>query len=142
MGPGGPPRGFMGPNERAREKLKEPKPESLKEVPGYVWRVVSKFFRRLLYIFGIVWDTRPWILFFLVFMAIFNGVTPVIGAFINKELLNSLAAAYVAAVNGMPSQLSVVAGLLILRFSFPHLVFMKCMSMLWQPWNCPFCCLC
>ena len=108
----------MGPNERAREKLKEPKPESLREVPGYIWRVVSKFFHRLLYIFRIVWDTRPWILFFMVFMAVFNGVTPVIGALINKELLNSLASAYVAAVNGMPSQLSVVAGLLILRFSY------------------------
>ncbi|MBQ8641015.1 MAG: ABC transporter ATP-binding protein [Clostridia bacterium] len=118
MGPGGPPPGFMGPNEKAREKLKEPKPESLREVPGYLWRVVSKFFHRLLYIFGIVWDTRPWILFFMVFMAIFNGVTPVFGAFINKELLNSLASAYVAAVNGMPSQLSLVAGLLILRFSY------------------------
>jgi len=118
MARGGPSQGFMGPMERAREKLKEPKPESLREVPGYLWRVVSKFFHRLLYIFRIVWDTRPWILFFMVFMAVFNGVTPVIGAFINKELLNSLASAYVAAVNGMPSQLSVVAGLLILRFSY------------------------
>ncbi len=118
MGPGGPPPGFMGPQERMREKLKEPKPENIREVPGYVWRTVTKFFSRLLYIFGIVWATRPWILFFMVFMAIFNGVTPVIGAFINKELLNSLASAYVAAVGGMPSQLSVVAGLLIFRFSF------------------------
>jgi len=118
MGPGGRPPRFMGRDEKAREKLKEPKPESLREVPGYIWRVVSKFCHRLLYIFRIVWDTRPWILFFMVFMAVFNGVTPVFGAFINKELLNSLASAYVAAVNGMPSQLSVVAGLLILRFSY------------------------
>ncbi len=118
MGAGRPNPGFMGPNERAREKLKEPKPQSLKEVPGYLWRLVSKFCSRLLYIFGIVWDTKPWILFFMVFMAVFNGITPVIGAFINKELLNSLASAYVAAVNGMPSQLSIVAGLLILRFSY------------------------
>ncbi len=118
MGPKGPPPGFMGPQEKMREKLKEPKPESLREVPGYLWRTISKFVSRLIYIFGIVWATRPWILFFMVFMAIFNGVTPVIGAFINKELLNTLAAAYVAAVGGMPSQLSVVAGLLILRFGF------------------------
>ncbi len=118
MGPKGPPPGFMGPQEKMREKLKEPKPESIREVPGYLWRTVSKFVSRLIYIFGIVWATRPWILFFMVFMAIFNGVTPVIGAFINKELLNTLASAYVAAVGGMPSQLSVVAGLLILRFGF------------------------
>lgn len=118
----GPPPGFMGPQDKAREKLKEPKPTSLKEVPGYLWRVVSKFCRRLLYIFQIVWETRPWILFFMVFMAIFNGVTPVISALISSKLLNSLASAYVAATNGMLDDmsggLSMVAGLLVLQFAF------------------------
>ncbi len=120
MGPGRPPPGgrFMGRQERMLEQLKEPKPQNIKEVPGYLWRTISKFVSRLIYIFGIVWSTRPWILFFMVFMAIFNGVVPVIGAFINKELLNSLASAYVAAVGGMPSHLSIVTGLLIIRFSF------------------------
>ena len=64
MGPGG---GWRGQREKMIDKLKEPKPQSLREVPGYLWRVVSKFFYRLFYIFRIVWDTKPWILFFMMF---------------------------------------------------------------------------
>lgn len=115
MGPGGP---FMGRRERMIESLKEPKPQSIKEVPGYIYRVVTKFLHRLLYIFKLVWDTKPWILFFMVFMAVWNGVTPVISAYIGKELLNALASAYTAAVNGMESQFNSVITLLIIRFSF------------------------
>lgn len=113
-----PPPGFMGPQEKAREKLMEPKPQSLREVPGYLWRLISKFCKRLVYIFRIVWETKHWILFFMVFMAVFNGITPVISALISSRLLNSLASAYVSAKNGMPSELSVVAGLLVLQFAF------------------------
>ena len=43
MGPGRPGGGYMGRREQMIEKLKEPKPQSLKEVPGYVGRIVSKF---------------------------------------------------------------------------------------------------
>lgn len=122
MGP--PPGGFFGgPQDKARDALREPKPQSVREVPGYIRRVTGKFLHRLVYIFHIVWDTRPWILFFMVFMALFNGVTPVIGAWISAELLNSLAAAYVAAANGV-NQFSAVMGLLILRFTYSFVVSM------------------
>ena len=56
--------------EKMMEKLKEPKPKSVKEVPGYLWRVFSKFFYRLFYIFRLVWETRPWILFFMIFIGL------------------------------------------------------------------------
>ena len=36
--------------ERMQEQLKEPKPNSIKEVPDYLYRVISKFFKRLFYI--------------------------------------------------------------------------------------------
>ena len=122
MGP--PPGGFFGgPQDKARDALREPKPQSVQEVPGYIRRLTGKFLHRLVYIFRIVWDTRPWILFFMVFMALFNGVTPVIGAWISAELLNSLAAAYVAAANGV-NQFSAVMGLLILRFTYSFVVSM------------------
>lgn len=84
MGPGDP--------RKMMEKLKEPRPESLKEVPGYIGRVVSKTLKRLLYIFKIVYKTRPWILFVMIFMAIFDGVMPTVSIMINAELLNGLAA--------------------------------------------------
>ena len=69
MGPGGPGGPFMGRRERMMEAMKEPKPESIREVPGYLYRLITKFFYRLFYIFRLVWETKPWILFYMVFMA-------------------------------------------------------------------------
>ncbi len=118
MGPGGPGGQFMGRREKMIEQLKEPKPKSIKEVPDYLYRLVTKFFYRLFYIFRLVWETRPWILFFMIFMAIFNGVTPVISAKISAELLNALASAFVAATTGAESGFDRVMSLLILRFAY------------------------
>ena len=36
------------------DKMREPKPKNIKEVPGYLKRVISKFFYRLFYIFALV----------------------------------------------------------------------------------------
>lgn len=122
MGPGpGGPGGFMNRREKMMEKLKEPKPQNIKEVPGYLYRVISKFLYRLFYIFRLVWETKPWILFFMVFMAIWNGATPVISAFISGELLNELAHAYVSATTGGENLFNNVIILLILRFAFNFL---------------------
>ena len=81
MGPGG----FMPPPPPGDEnrKNREPKPKSLREVPGYIWRTGTKFCYRLLYIFRLVWETRPWILFVMMFMALFNGIMPIVGATIS-----------------------------------------------------------
>ena len=111
MGPGG--QRFLK-EEKIREQLKEPKPKSIREVPGYLYRVVSKFLYRLLYIYGIVWDTKPWILFFMVFIAIWNGVTPVVTSIIGKEILNSLGAAYTSAVSGAEMDFDRIMMLLIM----------------------------
>ena len=120
MGPGGPSNFVKA--ERIREKLKEPKPKNIKEVPGYVYRVVTKFFSRLFYIFRIVWETKPWILIHMVFMAVFNGVNPVINAFIDAALLNGLGNAFMAAVHDEPSQFDSVMVILIIRFAYTFLV--------------------
>ena len=114
MGPGG---NFVK-RERMMEKLKEPKPKNLREVPGYVFRTVKKFFYRLFYLFGIVWETSPWILVFLVFMAVWNGVTPVIGSLIGKEVMNALAEAYISITTGGENQFRSVVTLLVLMFAF------------------------
>lgn len=118
MGPGGP----GGPNFLSREKmiaqLKEPKPQSIREVPRYLYNVVTKFFYRLFYIFRLVWETKPWILFFMVFMAIWNGASPVIASLIGAKLLTAIASAYTAAVSGAPNEFDSVMKLLILQFGF------------------------
>ena len=71
--------------ERKKEKL--PKPKNIKGVPKYIWLAIKKafktvrgFFSRLFYIFGLVWETRPWILFVMLGLAIVEGVMPVIKA--------------------------------------------------------------
>ncbi len=118
MGPGG---GWRGQREKMIDKLKEPKPQSLRDVPGYLWRIVSKFFYRLFYIFRIVWDTKPWILFFMVFMAVWNGITPVISAYIGAALLNVLAKAFTSATTSGEIIFDEVIRLLIIRFAFNFL---------------------
>ncbi len=97
MGPG-----FGPPPREIMDKLKEPKPKNIKELPRYLKNVISGFFSRLFYIFRLVWETGPWILFVMIFMAVFNGVIPVIGAVITAEILNSLVGAFHTLEVGLP----------------------------------------
>ncbi len=67
-----------------------PKPKNILGVPKYLFTLLGGFFSRFGYILKIVWDTGPWILFFMMFIAVFQGVTPVFGSMITKEILNEL----------------------------------------------------
>lgn len=105
-------------NNKANEKLKEPKPRSLREVPGYLWRVISKFFSRLIYIFRLVWDAKPWILFVMIFNSLLNGILPVTGAVIGKYVLDALA----QVISGEAATFSTVLFLLIGQFGYSFAV--------------------
>ncbi len=111
MGPGMPRRMGMD-----NDELKEPLPKNIKEVPGYLKRVVLKFFKRLFYIFSLVWNTAPWILITLTVIALFTGFLPVVTAWVAAELLNVLADAYVAATSGAPIEFMKILSMLILQF--------------------------
>ncbi len=100
--------------DRAEKRRITPPPKNIREVPDYLKRLFVGFFSRLFYIYGLVWETKPWILFAMVFMAIFNGVMPIIDAFLAKELLNLL---YDAAV-GQVKDFSAISGLLALQFGY------------------------
>ncbi len=100
-------------NRSALDKLREPKPQNMREVPDYLSRLIRHFFHRLFYIFRLVWETRPWILFVMLFMALYNGISPVISALIRAELLNRLAEAYAGR-----AALESVVGLLIVQFAY------------------------
>ncbi len=108
--------GFPPPPPGGRNDSRQsiPKPASLREVPGFLGKLISSFFVRLFYIYGLVWETKPWILFLMLFMSVFNGVMPVIGALISKEILNLL----VEAVKGNVTEFSEIYSLLILRFAY------------------------
>ena len=85
---------FRPPRNRVNDQYRVPKPKSLREVPKYIVTVVKNFFTRLFYIYKLVWEARPSILFVMVFMSVFNGVMPVLGALIGADILNNLAEAY------------------------------------------------
>jgi len=77
----------MGPPTGFQYDRVEP-PNGIKEVPKYLGKVVGGFIYRFSYILGIVWKTGPWILFLMSFIALFQGLTPVIGALISKDIIN------------------------------------------------------
>ncbi len=116
MNPGfGPPMS----NRDMIEKLKEPKPKSLKEVPRYLKNLIGGFFSRLFYIVKLVWEARPFLLFLMIFMAIFDGIVPVLGSLISANLLNQLYKVLTHLENfKMPADFSVIVAPLILQFGF------------------------
>ena len=104
----------MGPGMFSNERLYIPTPNNIKEVPEYLRKLLGGFFKRLFYIYGIVWQTRPWILFTMLFFAVFHGVMPIIGAFISKELINLL----VETVTGNVNDFRVIVQLLAFQFCY------------------------
>ena len=100
------------------DRYRVPKPKSIKEVPTYLKTLFSSFFKRLFYIFQLVWETRKSLLFWMVFMALFNGVMPVVGSLIGAQIMNRLAEAYAASKNGTVFAFSVIAVLLALQFFY------------------------
>ena len=81
----GPPRPYKPPTDGLK------KPESIREVPSYVFKRIKGFISRLFYIIGLVWQTAPVILILMALLCILQGLLPVIGAYISSELLNGIA---------------------------------------------------
>ncbi|MBR0082364.1 MAG: ABC transporter ATP-binding protein [Clostridia bacterium] len=100
------------------DRYRVPKPQSVKEVPKYLWTLLSTFCSRLFYIFQLVWETKKSLLFWMIFMAAFNGVMPVIGSLIGAQIMNRLADAYAASQNGTAFAFSIIAVLLVLQFFY------------------------
>ncbi len=79
------------PNTEKRPNDGIEKPEGLKELPSYIVKKVSGFFKRLFYIFGLVWKAAPFMLVLMIFFCVLDGLLPVVGAFITSGLLNGIA---------------------------------------------------
>ena len=83
------PPGFGGPP--MPPKYNKPSfPKKLSDVPQYLKETFGGFFKRFFYILKLVWKTGWWIPFLLFFVAIFKGITPVIGSVISQQILNRL----------------------------------------------------
>ena len=76
------------------------RPKSLLELPSYLKKVISGFFSRLFYIVSLVWEAAPALLVAMVALCVFDGILPVIGAYISKDLLNEVADLIVYAGQG------------------------------------------
>ncbi len=82
----------FGPPPMHRERRRpEPRPRGIKNLIPYMIKQVKSFLSRLFYIVSLVWETAPSILFLMALFCVLNGVLPVIGAYISKELLNGIA---------------------------------------------------
>ena len=109
---------MMGPPpSEASEKNRVPKPKNIREVPSFVYNVVKNFFSRLTYIFGLVWNTRPWILFALLFIAIIQGFLPVIKSLVAADIINELTIIFVGNYNEEAVSFDATMKLLIIQFA-------------------------
>ncbi len=90
---------FAGHRSEVNDRLKEPKPKNLREVPGYLKKTVGGTFYRMSYIFKLVWETQPLLLMFMVFMTIYNGVMPLAGTLISAGLLDSVVRSFTEEVD-------------------------------------------
>lgn len=103
-------------------KLKEPLPKSLSEVPGYIYRVVSKTGYRLFYIIKLVWEAKKSLLIVMALMAAFNGASPVISAYISANLLNHISDALYGGVTGLSELIKLLMPAMLLQFGYMFFV--------------------
>jgi len=75
-------------NDPYKNKPKPPK--GIRDIPRYLKELISGFLSRFGYIVSMVWKTGPWILIVMVAVAVLNGILPVVGSLISKEILNEL----------------------------------------------------
>ncbi|MBQ3017165.1 MAG: ABC transporter ATP-binding protein [Clostridia bacterium] len=80
-----------------------PRPERFRDVPRYLLKRTMGFASRLGYIIKLVWEASPKILIAMCLLCIFDGVLPVIGAYISKYLINNIADLLIAAPNASGS---------------------------------------
>lgn len=102
------------PNSKVNDQYRVEPPKSLREVPKYLKRVVGDTSTRMFYIVKLVWEANRGIMFMMAFMTLFNGIMPVTGSLISKEILNNLAKAY----GNELTNFHIIAVLLIAQFVY------------------------
>ena len=113
---------FWGPQSDLNQKLKEPLPKNIKEVPGYLKRLFSKFFSRLFYIIKLVWEARKSLLLMMFFTSVFNGVSPVISAFVSANLLNKIALVLKSGFTDLSKITEIILPAMLLQFGYMFFV--------------------
>ena len=91
--------GYGPPRSEINERLKVPKPKNIRELPEYLKKTVGGTCSRLLYIFRLVWETQPFLLIFMLFMTVYNGIMPLVGTLISASLLEKIVESFRSEVN-------------------------------------------
>ncbi len=80
----------MNPQSSKFKYKKTKPPKSFFDIPRFLKEIFKLFLSRLFYIISLVWETGPWILLLLSLISLLQGVLPIIGAIISKDILNEL----------------------------------------------------
>jgi len=78
----------MPPHKKMSDGIATPK--SIKELPVYVIKKIKNFLTHFFYVISLVWQAAPGLLIFMSLCCILEGVFPVIGAYISRDLINEI----------------------------------------------------
>ncbi len=87
---------------RMRDKLRAAPPKNLRDVPRWLKETVGGTLYRLLYIFRLVWETKPGLLIFMVFISLYDGLIPSVTTLVTSHLLLKVTQSFTAPVNLIP----------------------------------------
>lgn len=93
-------------------------PKGFKNKVKYVRDLLKGFFYRLFYIVKLVWEAKKTLLILMIFMSIFNGVAPVIAAYISANLLNKVALVIGGTAETMKEVVKILLPALMLQFGY------------------------
>ena len=100
------------PSQYQYDKIKPPK--SPKDLLRFMHELLGGFFGRLLYVFQLVWESGPLFLFLMSFIALFEGVMPIVGSLISQRILNELQNVITEQSNGKVFDLAMFLGSIVL----------------------------
>ncbi|MBQ6947006.1 MAG: ABC transporter ATP-binding protein, partial [Clostridia bacterium] len=103
------------PGARMRDKLRAKPPKNLRDVPRYLKETVGGTCYRLFYIFRLVWETKPGLLLFMIFMSIYEGIIPSVTTLVTSNLLYKLTLSFVSKEVNLIPPLCWMFGILFLN---------------------------
>ena len=103
-------------------------PRSLSDLPRYLRELLGGFFARLFYVFALVWQSGPAYLILLFLIALFNGLMPLTGSLISREILNELQGVVTAAAPSTEAQFWTSTVLFLLIYYFVYKILTRLIS--------------
>lgn len=78
--------------DRQRKKLSDgiEAPKSVAGIPGYIGKKIKNFLTHFFYVIGLVWQAAPLLLIIMSICCIVDGIFPIIGAYISRDLINKI----------------------------------------------------